>query len=105
MLSFLPLRRGFCFLLPGLCLAAGGARSARASSTLEILGATSGGNQLTARVLSRGSAATYFNPSLLPEATPKMEVGLFGLALQSNIHLKARPPGHDVPDTIYGTEL
>jgi hypothetical protein len=77
---------------------------AHASSTLEIIGATTGGNQITARVLSRGSAATYFNPSLLPEATPKIEAGFFGLATQSNIRLKARPPGVDVPTTIYNTD-
>lgn len=74
---------------------------ARASSTLEIIGATTGGNQITARVLSHGSAATYFNPSLLPEATPKIEVGFFGLATQAKIRLRARPDGVDVPGTIY----
>jgi len=80
------------------CFAAG---PAYASSTMEIIGATTGGNQITARVLSHGSAATYFNPSLLPEATPKIEAGFFGLALQSNIRLKARPAGVDVPASIY----
>jgi hypothetical protein len=82
-------------------LVAGG--SARATSTMEIIGATTGGNQITARVLSHGSAATYFNPSLLPEATPKIEAGFFGLALQSSIHLQARPAGVDVPSSIYTT--
>jgi hypothetical protein len=71
---------------------------------MEIIGATTGGNQITARVLSHGSAATYFNPSLLPEATPKLEAGLFGLAVQSNITLKARPAGVDVPTSIYSTD-
>jgi long-chain fatty acid transport protein len=90
----------FCRSVLGLCLALAVGRTgvARASSTLEILGATSGGNQLTARVLSRGSAATYFNPSLLPEASPTIEVGFFGLATQAEIRLKARPAGFDVPD-------
>jgi long-chain fatty acid transport protein len=73
----------------------------QASSTLEIVGATSGGNQITARVLSHGSAATYFNPSLLPEATPKLEAGFFALATQSSIRLRARPDGADVPSSIY----
>lgn len=77
--------------------------AAHASSTLEIIGATTGGNQITARVLSHGSAATYFNPSLLPEATPKLEAGFFGLAVQSNITLRARPAGVDVPSTIYNS--
>jgi len=75
----------------------------QASSTLELVGATTGGNQITARVLSRGSAATYFNPSLLPEATPKLEAGFFALATQSRIRLKARPDGIDVPSSIYST--
>ena len=78
-------------------------RAAFASSTLEILGATMGGNQITARVLSHSSAATYFNPSLLPEATPKLEAGIFGLAVHSNIRLQARPAGVDVPTSIYNT--
>ncbi len=60
-----------------------------------------GGHQIMARVLSHSSATTYFNPSLLPEATPKLEAGFFGLASQSSIRLKARPPGVDVPSSIY----
>ena len=85
----------------GLFLTALAPITAHASSTLEIIGATTGGNQITARVLSHGSAATYFNPSLLPEATPKLEAGFFGLASQSKIRLKARPAGVDVPTSIY----
>ena len=77
--------------------------SAHASSTMEILGATTGGNQITARVLSHSSAATYFNPSLLPDATPKLEAGIFGVAVQSNIRLRARPDGVDVPTDVYNT--
>jgi hypothetical protein len=87
----------------GLFMAALASREAHASSTLELIGATTGGNQITARVLSHGSAATYFNPSLLPEATPKIEIGFFGLATQSKIRLKARPAGVDVPTSIYST--
>jgi long-chain fatty acid transport protein len=86
------------WLALGLAFAGGWPGPARASSSLEILGATSGGNQLTARVLSRGSAVTYFNPSLLPEASPKIEIGVFELNNQGDIRLKDRPPGHDVPD-------
>jgi long-chain fatty acid transport protein len=91
--------------LASLVLASLAPGTARASSTLEIIGATTGGNQITARVLSHGSAATYFNPSLLPEATPKLEAGFFGLAVQSNIRLKARPAGVDVPSTIYNSSF
>jgi hypothetical protein len=88
----------------GLAVAAFAPGAAHASSTLEIIGATTGGNQITARVLSHSSAVTYFNPSLLPEATPKLEVSFFGLATQSNIRLKARPAGVDVPSTVYSTD-
>jgi hypothetical protein len=89
----------------GLALTALAPGTAHASSTLEIIGATMGGNQITARVLSRGSAVTYFNPSLLPEATPKLEAGFFGLASQGKIRLKARPAGVDVPSTIYNSNF
>ena len=88
----------------GLFLAALAPVAAHASSTLEIVGATTGGNQITARVLSRSSAVTYFNPSLLPEATPKLEAGFFGLASQSRIRLKARPAGVDVLSSVYNTD-
>jgi long-chain fatty acid transport protein len=80
------------------------AGSAVAGSALETIGATTGGNQLTARLFSHSSAATYFNPSLLPEAQPKIEVGVFGLAFQGKIRLKARPAGVDVPESIYTTD-
>jgi hypothetical protein len=85
--------------LTGICAAP----AAVATSALEMIGAPTGGNAMTARVLSRSSAATYFNPSLLPEATPKLEVGLFGLAVQGNIRLQDRPPGVDVPTSVYNT--
>ena len=79
--------------------------ASRASSTIELIVATTGGNEVTARVLSRSSAVTYFNPSLLPEATPKMEAGFFGLALQGSIRLKTRPAGVDVPGSIYNVQF
>ncbi len=101
----LPLPQRALALCCGLALTALAPAAARASSTLEIIGATTGGNQIMARVLSHSSAATYFNPSLLPEATPKLEAGFFGLASQSNIRLKARPPGVDVPSTIYNSSF
>jgi long-chain fatty acid transport protein len=90
-------------LVFGLIMAALAPREVHASSTLELIGATTGGNQITARVLSHGSAATYFNPSLLPEATPKIEASFFGLATHGKIRLKARPAGVDVPETIFNT--
>ena len=103
-MSFRWHRRQNLLGLPFLLLAITLPGPARATSTLEIIGATTGGNQITARVLSHGSAATYFNPALLPEAEPKLEAGFFGLASQSRIHLKARPAGVDVPQGVYGTD-
>jgi long-chain fatty acid transport protein len=94
----------FALLVPACLLAVlTAAPVAHATSTMEIIGATTGGHQITARVLSLGSATTYFNPSLLPEVTPKLEAGFFGLSLQGRIRLQARPDLVDVPDSIYGT--
>jgi hypothetical protein len=77
-------------------------RPARASSALEILGSPTGANALTARLFSHTAAATYFNPALLTEATPKLETGFFGLVTRGTIHLKPRPAGVDVPTSVYG---
>jgi long-chain fatty acid transport protein len=79
------------------------ADSAHASSVLEILGATTGGNQFTARLFSHSSAASYFNPSLLPEAAPKIEVGVYSVSFQGRIRLNERPAGVDVPASVYTT--
>ena len=78
-------------------------RSAAASGVLEMLGAPTGANGLSARLLSHGAAATYFNPALLPSATPKLEAGFFGLATRGRVRLRARPAGVDVPTSVYDT--
>jgi hypothetical protein len=78
-------------------------RPATGSGVLEMLGAPTGSNGLSARALSHGAAATYFNPALLPDATPKLEAGFFGLAARSRIRLQARPAGVDVPASVYDT--
>ncbi|HJX53061.1 MAG TPA: hypothetical protein VJ801_09880 [Polyangia bacterium] len=75
---------------------------ARASSALEMLGSPTGANALTARLFSRNAGATYFNPALLTEATPKLEAGFFGLVTRGTIRLKPRPAGVDVPSSVYG---
>jgi hypothetical protein len=79
--------------------------SAWASSALELLGSPTGANALTARLFARGAGATYFNPALLPEATPKIEAGFFGLAAHGRIHLKPRPDGSDVPVSVYDPQV
>jgi hypothetical protein len=81
------------------------ASSARASSALEMFGAPTGGNGLTARLFSRNAGATYFNPALLPVATPKLEAGIFGLSARGKIRLKQRPTGVDVPNSVYSTTV
>jgi hypothetical protein len=81
------------------------ATQARASSALELVGSPTEANSLTARVFSRGPGATYFNPALLPEATPKIEAGVFGLIMHGGIRLKPRCGNVDVPTSIYGTQL
>lgn len=68
-----------------------------------MLGAPTASNGLSARGLSHGAAATYFNPALLPDATPKLEAGFFGLATRTRIRLKDRPAGVDVPASVYDT--
>jgi hypothetical protein len=79
--------------------------SARASSALEMLGSPTGANALTARLFSHGAGATYFNPALLTEATPKLEAGFFGLVTRGKIHLKPRPAGVDVPPSVYDSTV
>ena len=78
---------------------------ARASSALEMLGAPTGGNALTARLFSHNAGAAYFNPALLPDATFKLEAGFFGLVTRGRIRLKSRPAGVDVPAAVYDPEL
>jgi hypothetical protein len=78
---------------------------ARASSALEMLGTPTGGNALTARLFSRNAGAAYFNPALLPDATFKLEAGFFGLVTRGTIRLKTRPPGSDVPTSVYDTTV
>ena len=76
---------------------------ARASSALELVGAPTGTNALTARLFSRGAGATYFNPALLPEATPKIEAGFFGLLTRGRIRLKPMCANVSVPTSVYQT--
>jgi long-chain fatty acid transport protein len=81
------------------------AQPARASSALEMIGSPTGANALTARIFSRNASAAYFNPALLPEATPKLEAGIFGLSTHTRIRLKSRPAGSDVPVSVYDSRL
>jgi hypothetical protein len=80
------------------------ATPARASSALELVGSPTEANSLTARLFSHGPGATYFNPALLPDATPKIEAGVFGLITRGRIRLKPRCGNVNVPTSIYGTQ-
>jgi len=99
------MNRFFAFVLTALAALLFVTPPARASSALEMLGAPTGGNSLTARLFSHNAGATYFNPALLPDATFKLEAGLFGLVTRGKIRLKARPAGSDVPLSVYDTSV
>ena len=81
------------------------AQPAHASSALELIGSPTGSNALTARLFSRGAGATYFNPALLPTATPKLEAGLFGLSTRGKVRLKPRCADVSVPTAVYDPEV
>lgn len=81
------------------------ATAARAGATLELTGAPTSTNSMSARVLGRGAAVTYFNPALLPDTPPTTEAGYFLLITHTSIDLQPRPAGVDVPDSIYDAQL
>jgi long-chain fatty acid transport protein len=76
-----------------------------ASSVVETIGAPGVGNGFSARVLGRGAEVTYYNPSLMPDASADLSFGVLLLGTSSNIHLDPRPSGVDVPDSIYQADL
>ncbi|MBN2193274.1 MAG: hypothetical protein JW751_10700 [Polyangiaceae bacterium] len=79
--------------------------TAGASGALELAGAPTSANGLTARALARHAETAYFNPALLPRAAPLMEVGYFALHTQGTIDLDARPEGVDVPESVYDAHV
>ncbi len=81
------------------------ASSARAGATLELTGAPTSTNSMSARVLGRGAAISYFNPAMLPDASPTTEAGYFLLITHTSIDLLPRPAGVDVPTSIYDAQL
>ncbi len=78
---------------------------ARAGATLELIGAPTSTNSMSARVLGRGAAVAYFNPALLPDTPATTEAGYFVLITHTSIDLLPRPPGVDVPESIYNAQL
>ncbi len=81
------------------------ARTSMASSVLETVGAPGVGNGLTARVLSRGTEVTYYNPALLPDAESDLSFGVLVIGEWSRIHLSPRPLGVNVPNSVYDADL
>ncbi|AKT42737.1 hypothetical protein [Chondromyces crocatus] len=81
------------------------ASQAVAAGPLETIGAPTSANALTSRVLARGPEAAFFNPALLPDAPPTTEAGFFLLITRGDITLGDRPPGSDVPNSIYDAQL
>ncbi len=78
---------------------------ARATGTLETVGAPASANGLSARVLARHAEAAFFNPALLPSAEDSTELSYFVLHTHGDIRLHARPDGVDVPESIYEARL
>lgn len=87
---------GFAVLVP---------RSALAAGALELVGAPTSANGLTARTLGRNSETTYFNPALMTRASPLLELGWFTLRTTGTIELDERPPGVDVPEDVYDAQV
>jgi hypothetical protein len=94
-------------LLSGAALALGlfGPLRAHASGVLEQTGAPTSSHGLTARTLGRHAEVAYFNPALLSGLGSSTEFSYFGLYTQGDIRLDPRPPGADVPASIYRAEL
>ncbi|HSW60424.1 MAG TPA: hypothetical protein VLJ60_06460, partial [bacterium] len=72
-----------------------------ASSVLELMGAFDSPNAFTARIISTGAEAAYFNPAYIVMQEDSFKLG-FGMMVQSKTinHLK-RLEGYDVSDQIY----
>jgi long-chain fatty acid transport protein len=95
------------YLLAGATLALGllGAWHAHATGILELTGAPTSNHGLTARTLGRHAEVTYFNPALLSGLDASTEFSYFGLYTRGDIRLDPRPPGSDVPPSIYRAEM
>jgi long-chain fatty acid transport protein len=81
------------------------AGAARASGALELTGAPTSANGLNARALARGPEAAFFNPALLPYAAATTQAGFFVLVTHGDITLAPRPPGVDVPESVYDGQI
>lgn len=75
--------------------------SLSASSVLELMGAVDAPNPLTARIISTGAEAAYFNPAYIVVQEDSFKLG-FGMMIQTKtIEHFSRPDGYDITDQIY----
>lgn len=73
------------------------------SSVLELMGSTDSPNPFTARTISTGAEAAYFNPAYLVLQEDSFKLG-FGMMLQNkDIEHFKRPSGYDVSTQITNT--
>ena len=71
-----------------------------ASSVLELMGSTDSPNPFTARIISTGAEAAYFNPAYLVLQEDSFKLG-FGMMLQNkDIDHFSRPDGYDINSQI-----
>lgn len=72
-------------------LAASCASRAFASPLFELAGDLGGSGGLSARTVPSGSAGAYFNPALLTDVVPRLELGFVVLRSQIRVMLEGRP--------------
>ncbi len=73
----------------------------RAATLPETVGAPDGPNPLSARTLSSGLSATYFNPALLVTGTSGFTMGFILVSQQFDISLMGRDPAWDIHENIF----
>ncbi len=76
-----------------------------ASSVLELMGAFDSPNAFTARIISTGAEAAYFNPAYIVMQEDSFKLG-FGMMIQSKtINHFNRLKGYDVSEEIYNASV
>jgi long-chain fatty acid transport protein len=78
------------------------AASAHASPPFELAGSVLSSGGLSARTTGASAGSAYFNPALLANARPGVEVGVFVLQDNIQINLAERDPRYDIPETALG---
>ncbi len=73
----------------------------RAATLPEVAGAPDSPNPFSARLLSPGLSAAYFNPALLTTQRPGFTSGFILVSSQLDITLMDRGPGYDIHENIF----